>query len=97
MYGLYHNSKLVYVGKADSLRDRILDHRYKLGGRRNVSVRDVGFICVEVNPNWSPHAPEEILISHYQGQGLCEWNGMGLGPNDPGRERDTGDELFVTT
>lgn len=30
-----------------------------------------------------------MMIEHYRRQRLCEWNGNGFGPHDPGRNRET--------
>jgi hypothetical protein len=89
VYGLFREGKLVYVGKADNLHDRIAGHAYKLSGRLNINMSDMQFVSVVVNPNWAPYAPEALLIRHFRQAELCEWNGMGFGPNDPGVERDT--------
>ncbi len=91
VYKLYHKVSLVYVGKADSLKKRLGEHRYKISGRRNVDVADMGFKCLFVHPNWTTLAPENSLFKYYRnaGEGACAWNGNGFGPHDPGRERET--------
>lgn len=86
VYGLYADGVLVYVGKARRLSRRLSKHRVKLSGRQNLG--DVRFKAVAVHKNWNAYAPESILLNHYQELGLCEWNGSGFGPNDPGRQRE---------
>jgi len=90
VYQLFRNSQLVYVGKAENLRSRLTQHRRKITGRHNIDVSEISFKCLTVPKNWTPLAHEETLIKHYKTkQGICEWNGNGFGPHDPGRERDT--------
>jgi hypothetical protein len=91
VYKLYHKGSLVYVGKADSLKRRLGEHRDKISGRLNIDVADMGFKCLFVHPNWTTLAPEDSLIKYYRkaGEGECAWNGNGFGPHDPGRERET--------
>lgn len=91
VYKLYHKESLVYVGKADSVRRRLGEHRYKISGRLDVDVADIGFKCLFVHPNWTTLAPEDSLIKYYRkaGEGDCAWNGNGFGTHDPGRERET--------
>lgn len=91
VYKLHHRGALVYVGKADSLRKRLGEHRHKISGRQHIDVADMGFKCLFVHPNWTTLAPEDSLIKHYRKarEGECAWNGNGFGPHDPGRERET--------
>jgi hypothetical protein len=91
VYKLYHHGSLVYVGKAGSLKKRLGEHRYKISGRQNIDVADMGFKCLFVHRNWTTLAPEDSLIKHYReaGEGECAWNGNGFGPHDPGRNRET--------
>jgi hypothetical protein len=89
VYQLFRNGALVYVGKADKLRSRLSEHRFKILGRRNIAIGEMGFKCLTVHKNWTAVAPESSLISHYKAQaGICEWNGNGFGPHDPGRHRE---------
>ncbi len=93
VYQLFQNNLLVYVGKADNLRKRLTEHRFKISGRRNISPDEMGFKCLYVHKNWTALAPEDSLIKHYKKQpGLCEWNGNGFGPHDPGRNREMTDK-----
>lgn len=90
IYELYRGQLLVYVGKVDkNLRARLSDHRAKISGRKNISVEEIFFKCLSLPPNWAAYAPEKILIRHFQRKSLAAWNGIGFGPHDPGRERET--------
>ena len=91
VYILFLNEDPVYVGKADSggLRKRLQEHHHKISGRRNIDVSDMGFKCLYVHRNWTSLAPEKILIKHFKDAGHGEWNGIGFGPHDPGRDRET--------
>lgn len=91
VYQLFHNNLLVYVGKANNLRKRLTEHRIKISGRRKISMNEMTFKCLYVHKNWTTLAPEESLIKHHKAHlkaGLCEWNGNGFGPHDPGRNRE---------
>ena len=50
------------------------------------------FRAVYLAGTWVPLAPEANLIKYYQNKGLCEWNGNGFGPHDPGRNREETDK-----
>jgi Eco29kI restriction endonuclease len=91
VYKLYHHGSLVYVGKSDSVKKRLGEHKHKISGRLNIDVADMGFKCLLVHPNWTTLAPENSLIKYYRKarEGECAWNGNGFGPHDPGRERET--------
>jgi hypothetical protein len=91
VYHLFRNGVLVYVGKADNLRSRLKQHRFKIMGRQNVDIGEMTFTCLTVHRNWTAFAPESSLLSHYEQQAgnLCEWNGNSFGPHDPGRDRET--------
>lgn len=88
VYELFHQGLLVYAGKADKLRGRLLNHCKKIGGRQNISAADVFFKCLYLGPNWITFAAEDALIRMYSSQGSCQWNGLGFGPKDPGKRRD---------
>ncbi len=89
VYGLYREATLVYVGKAeDPLPTRLGDHRFKIEGRQNISPAEMRFKAVYLAKTWVPLAPETRLIRHFQAKDLCEWNGNGFGPHDPGRNRE---------
>jgi hypothetical protein len=89
VYGLILGDRLVYVGKSDGpLAGRLTDHLTKLGGRQNIQPQDVYFRAAYLAETWVPLAPEAKLIKYYKSQKLCEWNGNGFGPHDPGRNRE---------
>ncbi|WP_321968365.1 Eco29kI family restriction endonuclease [Burkholderia cepacia] len=90
IYQLYYSGVLVYVGKAENLRARLREHRLKLSGRQKINVDDISFKCLYVHENWTTLAPETSMIRHHKAKsvGLCEWNGNGFGPHDPGRNRE---------
>lgn len=90
VYALHHRGKMVYVGKADNLPHRLRDHMEKISGRLRIRLADMAFKCLYVHPNWTALAPEKSLIAYYKESGAgCEWNGIGFGPHDPGRDRET--------
>jgi hypothetical protein len=89
VYKLYLDDTLVYVGKTDgSMRSRLTQHMVKIGGRKNITLADITFLCLYVGPNWTALAPETNLIAYWKAQGLCDWNGSGFGIHDPGRNRE---------
>jgi hypothetical protein len=88
VYQLFKDGELVYVGKAEDLRNRLLEHRCKISGRKNITVDQMTFACLSIGRNWAASAPEESLIAHYREIGQSPWNGMGFGNHDPGRNRD---------
>lgn len=89
VYGLLHNGRLVYVGKADAnVAGRVSKHRRQISGRLGINIDDVSFKCLYLALTWDPFKPEEYLIQHYDTGELPGWNGKGFGTNDPGRNRD---------
>jgi hypothetical protein len=89
VYELFYKGVLVYAGKSEKgLRNRLLNHCEKIGGRQNIKATDVSFKCLYLGPNWITFAAEDALAAMYNQQGLCEWNGAGFGPKDPGKNRD---------
>ena len=94
VYQLFHENKLVYIGKADSLPKRLREHHHKISGRQNITTNQMGFKCLSVHENWTALAPESSLISHYKSSAddECEWNGIGFGTHDPGRIREKTDK-----
>jgi hypothetical protein len=90
VYELFLDGILVYVGQAKRLRARLLEHHFKIRGRRNITPEHVSFKCVSVHRNWTALSPETALIRHYKDDpNACAWNGNGFGPHDPGRNRET--------
>jgi hypothetical protein len=57
VYHLHRNGALVYVGKADNLRKRLSEHRFKIMGRQNIELAEMSFACVTIHPNWTTLAP----------------------------------------
>lgn len=89
VYQLFLHRKLVYVGKADrNVRKRLKDHLWKLSGRCNLDIEDLGFKALYIHRNWAPSVHETILIEEYRRRGESDWNASGFGNNDPGRRRD---------
>ncbi|MCP3170192.1 GIY-YIG nuclease family protein [Myxococcus qinghaiensis] len=95
VYLLFHNGQRVYVGKAQkSLPSRLLNHRKKLSGRKNISLEEISFICLYVDEDLDAAAPERLLIKKYRQTGESAangvpWNTNGFGNKDPGKNRDT--------
>lgn len=90
VYQLYLEDRMVYVGKADpSLPKRLTRHYWKLSGRENVDIANVGYTCLFVDEDLHAVAPERLLIDRYRARGEAPWNFNGFGSNDPGQQRDT--------
>lgn len=90
VYQLYHQDRLVYIGKADEpLPTRLGQHRRKIAGRRSIELADMTFTALYVEEDLSAVAPETLLINRHRARGELPWNFGGFGRNDPGRERDT--------
>lgn len=91
VYQLFHNDKLVYVGKTDAesgLRRRLQRHAFTILSRHNLDVSQMTFKAVRVLV-FSAMDLETALIRHYRENGSPSvWNGSGFGNNDPGRQRD---------
>jgi hypothetical protein len=91
VYQLFHNDKLVYVGKTDAesgLRRRLQRHAFTILSRHNLDVAQMTFKAVRVLV-FSAMDLETALIRHYRENGSPSvWNGSGFGNNDPGRQRD---------
>lgn len=84
--------RIVYVGKADLLPERLKEHIWKIESRENISLSDMSFVCAYVAKDLNAIAPEKMLIGHRRRVGDATWNGGdGFGPHDPGRKRDTQD------
>ncbi len=91
VYQLFHNDKLVYIGKTDAesgLRRRLQRHAFTILSRHNLDVSQMTFKAVQVLV-FSAMDLEAALIRHYREAGSPSvWNGSGFGNNDPGRQRD---------
>ena len=88
VYQLLLREKVVYVGKATDVQERLVQHLKKLRGRQKLKLADIHFRCLLLHPNWSTSANEDLLIAHYKAKGQCKWNSSGFGAKDVGRERD---------
>jgi hypothetical protein len=91
VYQLFHDGKLVYIGKTDAeagLPQRLSRHAWTIQSRHNLDVSEMSFKAVEVLV-FSAMDLESALIKHYKNQKRTPaWNGSGFGNNDPGRKRD---------
>lgn len=91
VYALYFKGTLVYIGKASrgttkskrTLRARLSEHVVKIGGRQNISLRDLGCRYLTFASEWWVFAAEFALITHYR----PEWNESGFGSKTPGAGR----------
>lgn len=90
VYELFLDGLLVYVGQAKKLRDRLLEHHFKIRGRKEIAPDRMTVKCLSVHRNWTALSPETALIRFYRDDpNACAWNGNGFGPHDPGRNRET--------
>ncbi|WPB91837.1 GIY-YIG nuclease family protein [Streptomyces malaysiensis] len=99
VYQLYHRDVFVYVGKADSLRSRLAQHRETIRGRLNISPDEMTFTCLYVDEDLPTIAPERLLIDWHKSRGEIPWNTSGIGNHDPGVKRDSttwGTDHFYT-
>jgi hypothetical protein len=91
VYQLFHNDKLVYVGKTDAesgLKRRLERHSLTILSRHRLDVAEMSFKAVRVLV-FSAMDLETALINHYKALGSpSPWNNSGFGSNDPGRIRD---------
>lgn len=92
VYQLFHNGRLVYIGKTDGqagLRQRLSRHAWTIRSRQNLAPSDMSFKAIEVLV-FSAMDLETALIARYRARHCSPaWNGSGFGSNDPGRRRDT--------
>src|SRR5437879_5205680 len=78
IYALYFKRRLVYIGKASkettksrrTLRGRLAEHCGKIGGRRNINLRDMRCRYLTFASEWWVFAAEFALMMHYEPQ----WN-----------------------
>lgn len=87
VYLLAHDGAIRYVGKTDAeagLRTRLARHARKFEQRWNVRPEDVSFKAAQILVLTAMDV-ESRIIKHFR----AEWNGSGIGSNDPGRERET--------
>jgi len=91
IYALYHQGKLVYIGKASkgttkskrTLQVRLNEHVNKIAGRRNISLDQMTCRYLTFVSEWWVFAAEFALIAHYD----PEWNASGFGSKVPGAGR----------
>ena len=94
VYQLFHQGKLVYIGKTDAesgLRNRLRRHAVKLLHRPSLQPGSVHYKAVRIMV-FTAMDLESSLIRHYgklSSTGRIPWNNSGFGSNDPGRERET--------
>lgn len=86
---LIYNGEPKYIGKANNVKDRLLQHLTKLRGRRNITLEALAYKALVLDKSMSTAANEAILIGMFKEQYSGMWNGAGFGPKDPGKERDT--------
>lgn len=89
VYLIHEAAQPRYLGKANEVCDRLRQHLWKLSGRLNINLADIGYKAVLLDNSMSTAANEELLIRLFAAQHAGMWNGKGFGPNDPGKERDT--------
>lgn len=90
VYQLFHEGKLVYIGKTDSeagLRRRLERHAAKILHRVGLAPELVTYKAVRIFV-FTAIDLETQLIAHYASMGGAAWNNSGFGANDPGRKRD---------
>jgi hypothetical protein len=92
VYQLFHENRLVYVGKTDAeagLRTRLARHAKKILHRPTLTPNTVSFKALRVMV-FTAMDLETQLIRHYKSTAsdTCSWNGSGFGSNDPGRRRE---------
>lgn len=89
VYLLIYDGQPRYIGKANNVKDRLLQHFTKLRGRRYIELDKLAYKVLILDQSMSTAANEDILISLFKTQYSDMWNGAGFGPKDPGKERDT--------
>jgi hypothetical protein len=97
IYVLYHQDKLVYIGKASkgttkskrTLCSRLNEHVTKISGRKNIKLADMRCRYLTFKSEWWVFAAEFALITHYR----PEWNESGFGSKVPGKGRPGTDRV----
>ncbi|MCL1561532.1 hypothetical protein [Xanthomonas nasturtii] len=89
IYLLHLALEPVYLGKSGNVRERLSQHLNKLTGRKGINILDVGFKALLLDKSMSTAANEDILIAFFQKDYKGLWNNKGIGPKDPGKQRDT--------
>ncbi len=88
VYQLALKREVVFVWKAQEVRDWLEEHYRKLRGRRGIRLADLEFRCLMMDLNWTSIANETSLIAHYRALRQAKWNGTGFGTKDVGRGRE---------
>lgn len=88
VYLLYYQGNPVYLGKADDVAERLEQHFFKLSGRKNITLDQIGYKSILLDTSMGTAANEEILIRMFSQNHSGMWNGSGFGSKDPGKERD---------
>lgn len=97
IYALYHDDRLVYIGKASKgttksrrdLRSRLNEHVRKIELRRNISIEQMTCRYLTFSSEWWVFAAEYALMVHYK----PEWNDSGFGSKTPGKGRPGTDRI----
>jgi hypothetical protein len=88
IYALYHNGRLVYVGKASrgltksgrTLRARLNEHVNKIKRRQKITLDEMKVRYLTFASEWWVFAAEYAIIANYR----PEWNESGFGSKTPG-------------
>jgi len=88
IYSLYHNGKLVYIGKASKemtksrrdLRQRLNEHINKIVKRQNIMLDEMMCRYMTFDSDWWVIAAELAIIRNYD----PAWNESGFGSKFPG-------------
>lgn len=89
VYLIHYNGTPVYVGKSGNVAQRLRQHLRKLNGRKNIDAEKIGYKALILDESMSTAANEDVLVKLFKAEHPDMWNGMGFGPKDPGKERDT--------
>ena len=88
VYALYHNGKLVYIGKASKemtksrrdLRQHLNEHINKIVKRQNITLDEMMCRYLTFDSDWWVIAAELAIIRNYD----SAWNESGFGSKTPG-------------
>ncbi len=89
VYLIHYNGNPVYVGKSGNVARRLRQHLRKLNGRKNIDAEKIGYKALILDKSMSTAANEDVLVKLFKAEHPEMWNGIGFGPKDPGKERDT--------
>ena len=88
VYLIHEAAQSRYLGKANEVCRRLSQHLWKLSGRRNINLPDIGYKALLLDNSMSTAANEDLLIRLFAAQHAGMWNGKGFRRNS-GKERDT--------